>query len=178
MAGSSVRSGAVSSCPHWTDPALGQPRRLPDGTVEFISTRPGRVDKAVELTYMEPNDKKLMAHRILGEYEEEYLKLVEFVDRFPDLQETPAQFQERCGQIALAAFWRAKSQSTPVVTLPTVAADRPVPCNVLLEPICCVARKSHGPDSDVRGEVRTPSTVTRDLPQKSEVDNDVRARMS
>src|SRR5262249_48845816 len=29
------------------DPALGQPRTLPDGTVEFISTRPGRIDKAV-----------------------------------------------------------------------------------------------------------------------------------
>src|SRR4030095_1168314 len=50
------------------DPALGQPRKLPDGSTEFISTRPGRVDKAVELTYMEPNDKKLMAKRILGEY--------------------------------------------------------------------------------------------------------------
>ncbi len=87
------------------DPALGQPRKLPDGTVEFISTRPGRIDKAVELTYMEPNDKKLMARRILGEYEDEYLKLIEFVDRFPELQETPAQFQERCAQAALARFW-------------------------------------------------------------------------
>jgi hypothetical protein len=87
------------------DPALGQPRRLPDGSVEFISTRPGRIDKAVELTYMEPGDKKLMARRILGEYEDEYLKLLEFVDRFPDLQETPAQFQERCAQAALARFW-------------------------------------------------------------------------
>jgi hypothetical protein len=28
------------------DPALGQPRKLPDGTVEFISSRPGRIDKA------------------------------------------------------------------------------------------------------------------------------------
>ena len=27
-------------------------------------------------------------------------------DRFPDLLETPAQFQERCGQIALANFWK------------------------------------------------------------------------
>ena len=40
------------------DPALGQPRRTPDGGVEFISTRPGRIDKAVELTFMEPADKK------------------------------------------------------------------------------------------------------------------------
>ncbi len=93
------------------DPALGQPRRLPDGAVEFISTRPGRIDKAVELTYMDPSDKKLMARRILGEYEDECLKLLEFVDRFPDLQETPAQFQERCAQAALARFWQDQQES-------------------------------------------------------------------
>jgi hypothetical protein len=87
------------------DPALGQPRTLPDGAVEFISTRPGRIDKAVELTYMEPDDKKLMARRILGLYEEEYLEMLDFIERFPDLQETPAQFQERCAQIALRSFW-------------------------------------------------------------------------
>jgi ATPase family associated with various cellular activities (AAA) len=88
------------------DPALGQPRTLPDGTTEFISTRPGRIDKAIELGYMEAQDKKLMAHRILGEFEEEYLKMVAFIDRFPDFQETPAQFQERCAQVALARFWQ------------------------------------------------------------------------
>jgi hypothetical protein len=87
------------------DPALGQPRKLPDGCTEFISTRPGRVDKAVELTYMEAGDKKKMARRILGEYPDEYLKMLEFIDRFPDLPETPAQFQERCGQVALRCFW-------------------------------------------------------------------------
>jgi hypothetical protein len=76
--------------------------------VEFISTRPGRIDKAVELTYMEPEDKKRMAKRILAEYPEEHRKMLEFIDRFADLQETPAQFQERCGQIALACFWREK----------------------------------------------------------------------
>jgi hypothetical protein len=90
------------------DPALGQPRTLPDGTMEFISTRPGRIDKAVELTYMEPCDKKLMARKILGEYEDAYLDMLDFVDRFPDLQETPAQFQERCAQIALARFWESQ----------------------------------------------------------------------
>jgi hypothetical protein len=92
------------------DPALGQPRSLPDGTVEFISTRPGRIDKAVELTYMEPGDKKLMAKKILGQYEDEYLEMLEFIDRFPDLQETPAQFQERCAQIALRCFWESQHE--------------------------------------------------------------------
>jgi hypothetical protein len=88
------------------DPALGQPRRLPDGETEFISTRPGRIDKAIELGYMEPGDKRLMARKILGEYEAALRGMLEFIDRFPDLQETPAQFQERCAQIALACFWR------------------------------------------------------------------------
>lgn len=88
------------------DPALGQPRKLPDGTTEFISTRPGRIDKAVELTYMEPADKKRLAKRILGAYEREYLEMLAFVDKFPDLPETPAQFQERCAQVALKSFWR------------------------------------------------------------------------
>jgi hypothetical protein len=88
------------------DPALGQPRKLPDGTTEFISTRPGRIDKAVELTYMEAPDKKRMAEKILGAYEAEYLEMLAFIDKFPDLAETPAQFQERCAQVALKCFWR------------------------------------------------------------------------
>jgi hypothetical protein len=73
--------------------------------MEFISTRPGRIDKAVELTFMEADDKKRMAERILGEYEQAYREMLAFIDRFPELEETPAQFQERCGQIALKNFW-------------------------------------------------------------------------
>jgi SpoVK/Ycf46/Vps4 family AAA+-type ATPase len=102
------------------DAALGQPRKLPDGTMEFISTRPGRIDKAVELTYMEPGDKKQMAKRILGEYPDQYLSMLEFVDKYPDLQETPAQFQERCGQIALACFWKEQQQEKGIFEAPTV----------------------------------------------------------
>jgi hypothetical protein len=92
------------------DPALGLPRKLPDGTTEFISTRPGRIDKAVELTYMESADKKRMAGRILEAYEREHVEMMEFIDKFPDLQETPAQFQERCAQVALKCFWKDAAQ--------------------------------------------------------------------
>jgi hypothetical protein len=88
------------------DSALGQPRQLPDGSIEFISTRPGRIDKAIELGYMEPADKRLMARKILGEYEDACREMLEFIERFADLQETPAQFQERCAQIALHCFWQ------------------------------------------------------------------------
>ena len=104
------------------DAALGQPRRLPDGSVEFISTRPGRIDKAVELTYMEPEDKRRLARRILGAYPEQHQEVLEFIEKYPDLQETPAQFQERCGQIALACLWEdagapaGKRNRVPVAT--------------------------------------------------------------
>jgi hypothetical protein len=105
------------------DPALGQPRRLPDGTTEFISTRPGRIDKAVELTYMEPADKKRMARRILGDYPDQVADMLAFIDKYPELQETPAQFQERCGQIALACFWKEKHAAAGPV--PSHGADEP-----------------------------------------------------
>ncbi len=105
------------------DPALGQPRKLPDGTTEFISTRPGRIDKAVELTYMDPEDKKRMAERILGEFPQAYADMLAFIDHYADLQETPAQFQERCGQIALACFWKQKhGDDLPLVPVREPAA--------------------------------------------------------
>jgi hypothetical protein len=60
---------------------------------------------------MEPADKKRMAARILGNFEEEHLKMVAFIEAYPELQETPAQFQERCAQVALKCFWQEKLRS-------------------------------------------------------------------
>jgi hypothetical protein len=99
------------------DAALGQPRRRPDGTLEFISTRPGRIDKAIELGYMAPEDKQRMAERILGEYPEALAEMLDFVAT-AGFEETPAQFQERCSQIALRRFWEeqnnlARAAKTP-----------------------------------------------------------------
>jgi hypothetical protein len=51
-----------------------------------------------------------MAARILGAYEMQHLEMVAFIDKFPDLQETPAQFQERCAQVALKWFWKEAEQ--------------------------------------------------------------------
>ena len=95
------------------DPALGQPVVRTDGTTDFISTRPGRIDKAIELTYMRPEVKERMARHLLR--------------RFPDLRdnflarlqtetrrETPAQFQERCGQLALHEYWRTQEGDLPL----------------------------------------------------------------
>ena len=110
------------------DPALGQPRKQPDGSVEFISTRPGRVDKAVELGAMEASDKKRMARRILGGYELPLREMLDFVDRYPDLEETPAQFQERCAQIALACFWAEQKGEAELIDLrPRINAAAPHP---------------------------------------------------
>lgn len=90
------------------DAALGQPRTTTDGSLEFISTRPGRIDKAIELTYMEPEDKKRMAKKILGDYADQLRAMIDFIDEYPELQETPAQFQERCAQVALLCYWKEK----------------------------------------------------------------------
>ena len=53
--------------------------------------------------------------------------MLEFVDKFSDLEETPAQFQERCAQAALKCFWREKhadallasAEATPVEVVTT-----------------------------------------------------------
>jgi SpoVK/Ycf46/Vps4 family AAA+-type ATPase len=105
------------------DPALGLPRQLPDGATEFISTRPGRIDKAVELSYMEPGDKKRMARKILGAFEKEYLEMLDFIDKFPGLPETPAQFQERCAQVALKCFWCELGHDPETQSQPAAAAE-------------------------------------------------------
>ena len=88
------------------DPALGQPTRRADGTIEFISTRPGRIDRAVELSEMKPYVKKRMAAHILGEFPEECEAMLRHIDAHPEELETPAQFQQRCNQIALNRFWQ------------------------------------------------------------------------
>ncbi len=111
------------------DPALGQPRQLPDGTVEFISTRPGRLDKAVELTYLEMADKRALAARILADYPEELARVLDFIERYPELQETPAQFQERCAQVALKCFWREKT-AVPTLAFPSPARRAEFPWEV------------------------------------------------
>ena len=90
------------------DAALGQPRRKDDGTVEFISTRPGRIDKAIELGYMDDADKVRLAKRIFFDNEVGYGQICEMLAREPSRKETPAQFQERCAQLALDLLWQSE----------------------------------------------------------------------
>jgi hypothetical protein len=95
------------------DPALGQPRKNPDGSVELISTRPGRIDKAIELGHMEKEDKKRLARRIFFDDEHGYQLMLQQIEREPDKKETPAQFQEACAQLALALLWGDRRRHPP-----------------------------------------------------------------
>lgn len=70
------------------DPAIGQP----DG----IGTRPGRIDRVVSMGLLDDEGRRKVAERILDEWPE-------WIDDLclAGRQDTPAQFQERCGRLAL-----------------------------------------------------------------------------
>lgn len=86
------------------DPALGVPSE--DGT---ISTRPGRIDRAIHLKHMTPENKIIMANRILAPYPTELREVLTKISEKDELQ-TPAQFQELCCSIALRKYWEAKER--------------------------------------------------------------------
>jgi hypothetical protein len=86
------------------DEAIGVPKVLEDGTHTFVSSRPGRIDKAIELTYMLKENKVEMAKRILGDFKDKLKEVLEYIEL--ENQETPAQFQEYCAQIALQEYWK------------------------------------------------------------------------
>jgi hypothetical protein len=95
------------------DEAIGKPRRLEDGTLEFVSTRPGRIDRAIELTYMDCENKLKMANKILSDFPNKIQEIKAHIQK--NLNETPAQFQEYCSQIALEEYWKkTETQTTEI----------------------------------------------------------------
>lgn len=87
------------------DEAIGQPVN------DSQATRPGRIDRVIELTYMTKNDKKRMIEKTLKGYPDEIAAMKLKVDNDPeDFKETPSQFQERCAQVALAKLWSVREQ--------------------------------------------------------------------
>ena len=82
------------------DPALG----VPDSKGSSVSTRPGRIDKVVELSYMQKEDKVKLAKRIFFDDPVNLKIMIEMIES-SDLKETPAQFQEKCAQMALESLW-------------------------------------------------------------------------
>lgn len=89
------------------DEALGIPKIIEDGTREFVSTRPGRIDRAIQLSYMNKENKYKMAKKILSDFPDKMEEVKVYI--LKDEQETPAQFQEYCTQIALKEFWKMKN---------------------------------------------------------------------
>src|SRR3990167_2279868 len=85
------------------DPAIGVPQQRSDGTSDALSTRPGRIDRAVELTYMTEDNKLKFAERIVGDYPEALETVKKHIAK--GYQETPAQLQSLCCQLALQYFW-------------------------------------------------------------------------
>lgn len=83
------------------DPALGNPST--DGGK--ISSRPGRLDRVIELSYMDVDCRKEMARRILGEYPDLLQEVIREVDLAPDAKVTGSQWQDHCGSLALARHW-------------------------------------------------------------------------
>jgi hypothetical protein len=86
------------------DAAIGVPEILADGTEVFKSSRPGRIDKAIELSYMENENKLEMAQKIVGEFAHKMPEIIAHINL--NEKETPAQFQEYCSQIALQEYWK------------------------------------------------------------------------
>lgn len=79
--------------PETLDPALGV---VQDGR----SSRPGRIDRVVQLGFMEKPERTALATHILSDFPEEVTAAIEAGEGM-----TPAQFQDYCAQIALKKFW-------------------------------------------------------------------------
>ncbi len=86
---------------HWEklDPALGT---INNGN--GISTRPGRIDRVLKLSFLNLDGKYYIAKIILSDFPE----LIEQVVKESKENETPAQFQERCKMWAERKFWEGK----------------------------------------------------------------------
>ena len=74
------------------DPAIGQPGD--------IGSRPGRIDRVVQLGSLSPAGRRKIAQRVLSPWHQ-------YIDLLCELGEndTPAQFQERCARTALALHY-------------------------------------------------------------------------
>jgi hypothetical protein len=76
------------------DPALGTP------TGGNISTRPGRLDKVLEMHLLDDAGRRKLCQRILAEWPETWPELIA-----AGVNETGAQFENRCTQKAIELFW-------------------------------------------------------------------------
>jgi len=85
------------------DPSLGMPQE----NMSTISTRPGRIDRVIELKPMDGECRLRFAKKILKEYPSEIEVLVSL-----GMGDTGAQFQDRCARKALGLYWRKVDAET------------------------------------------------------------------
>jgi len=85
------------------DPAIGG---LYNGNE--ISTRPGRIDSAVEFANLDDEGRSKMAERILGDFDRSIWEHL-----LKKTKDTGAQFQERCCKLALNLFWEQIQENKP-----------------------------------------------------------------
>ena len=109
----------TSNHPERLDPALGL---SVDGST--VSTRPGRIDRVVNMGVLEDAGRRKMAERIMAGCHPSW------VDRLvaEGANDTGAQFEDRCAQVALRLFWEGSAEEgTTPDSLPTrwVMADDP-----------------------------------------------------
>ena len=86
------------------DEAIGVPRKDKAVNGTKISTRPGRIDRALELKELTEKCRVKIAGRILKDYPEHIAEIAK-----NGAGDTGAQFQERCTQIALEKYWIQKN---------------------------------------------------------------------
>jgi hypothetical protein len=82
------------------DEALG----VPDASKGGFSTRPGRIDRAVELPLLTASGRRYIANRILADCPQEIDRVVAEGDN-----DSGAQFEDRCSRVALDHYWSPES---------------------------------------------------------------------
>lgn len=92
------------------DPALGVPDE------ETGSTRPGRIDRVVQLKELDESGRRRIARRVLSEWPQEAEQLVHLGNG-----DTGAQFQERCTQRALSLRYETPPTADESDAAPTAA---------------------------------------------------------
>lgn len=89
------------------DEALGVPEFINLDKHNFISSRPGRIDSVIKLGYINNENKLKMAGKILSEFPDKLAEVKQYIAK--NIEETPAQFQEYCSQIALEEYWKRQT---------------------------------------------------------------------
>jgi len=101
----------TSNCIEHVDPALGGRHGGSEAT-----TRPGRIDRIIELGSMPEECRRALAQRMLPEHPQEVERIVRETDG-----QTPAQVRDRCVKVALKLFWRGEDHERRTASISTAA---------------------------------------------------------